>query len=220
MNAIILSGFLGAGKTSFLLQLASHLTRSAQQSKGESEDDSPAQSGLPSQVTTGAASARVAILENEIGKISVDGAQLKARGIEVRELFSGCVCCTLSGELADTVYELQEALEPDWLIVEATGLAYPDKTAEAVRVRASALERLRIVVLVDAARFLALEKISPLVAGQAACADVLLLNKIDLVDDAKRCAVRARLTELNPKAPIVEIVATEPIGDALWQELL
>jgi G3E family GTPase len=192
MNVIILSGFLGAGKTSLLLQLAAYLTQDA----------------------------KVAILENEIGKISVDGTTLKARGIEVRELFSGCVCCTLTGELSDTVRSLQEQIAPDWLIIEATGLAYPDKAAAAVRASATGLGRLRVLVLADAARFLALEKISPLVAGQPESADVILLNKVDLVDEAKKTALRARLHSINATAKVLEVVATEPIPTELWQEVL
>ena len=73
MNIVVIAGFLGSGKTSLLLALA----RCAIESNG----------------------CRVAIIENEIGKIGVDGQMIQSEGFAVRELFSGCVCCTLRAEI-------------------------------------------------------------------------------------------------------------------------
>jgi G3E family GTPase len=195
MKAIILSGFLGAGKTSLLLQLAAQITGSAMRE-------------------------RVAILENEIGKVSVDGATLRSQGIEVRELFAGCVCCTLTSEMAASIKEIEEHLRPDWLIIEATGLAFPDRTAEVVREHGKSLEQLKTVVLIDANHFLMLDSIVPLISGQPKFADVLLLNKVDLADNDTKQKTIARLREINPEAPLFQIVATEPLPDDLWQEVL
>jgi G3E family GTPase len=197
MNIVILSGFLGAGKTSLLLQLAGHLTGNASYSR-----------------------TKVAILENEIGRVSVDGPTLRSQGIEFRELFSGCICCTLTGELASTLREIEEKEAPDWLIIEATGLAYPNKTADVVREYIHLLDSLHIIVLVDAEHFLMLDKIMPLISGQPLYADLLLLNKIDLVDDETRKQTIERLHEINATAPLFEIVATNPIPDELIQEML
>jgi G3E family GTPase len=198
MKVIILSGFLGAGKTSVLLQMAGYLT-------GESIDRKPA---------------KVAILENEIGKVSVDGSTLRAQGIEVRDLFAGCVCCTLTGELASALREVEAEVKPDWLIVEATGLAYPDRTADIIREQTINLEKLKIIVLIDAEHFLILDRIVPLISGQPCFADILLLNKTDLADDATRQEIVDRLREINSEAPIFEIVAIEQLPDTLWQEVL
>jgi G3E family GTPase len=198
MKVIILSGFLGAGKTSVLLQMAGYLT-------GTSTDRS---------------AAKVAILENEIGKVSVDGSTLRAQGIEVRDLFAGCVCCTLTGELASALREIETQVMPDWLIVEATGLAYPDRTADLIREYAINLEALRIIVLVDAEHFLILDTIVPLISGQPRFADIVLLNKVDLVEDTTRRETVDRLREINSEAPLFEIVAIEQLPDTLWQEVL
>ncbi|MDR1184328.1 MAG: hypothetical protein LBK67_05980 [Coriobacteriales bacterium] len=198
MKVIILSGFLGAGKTSVLLQMAHYLTDT-------STDRMP--------VT-------VAILENEIGKVSVDGSTLRAQGIEVRDLFAGCVCCTLTGELASAVREIEAEVMPDWLIVEATGLAFPDRTADLIREYATNLEVLKIIVLVDAEHFLILDRMVPLISGQPCFADILLLNKVDLVEDAIRQKTVDRLREINSEAQLFEIVAIEQLPDTLWQEVL
>ena len=166
---------------------------------------------------------RVAILENEIGEVNIDSSYLTGLTpgrFALRELFSGCVCCTLSGELADAVKGLQDAIAPQWLIIETTGLAEPAKAAEKLRRTTSGLGRLLTIVLVDASRFLVLQKIGALVDQQVSGADVLLLNKADLVDAAALADLRARLHDLNPSAPVYETVATRGIGPELWRAAL
>jgi len=197
MNAIILSGFLGAGKTSLLLQLAAYLTAT----------------------TPGDKEVKVAVIENEIGSVSVDGTTLKGQGVEVREIMSGCVCCSLAGELATSIRVMQWQFDPDWLVVEATGLAYPEKAADSVREGAVRLGACTVVVLIDAERFLQLERISPLIAGQPKHADIILLNKVDLVDDEQRNAVRQRLEKINPTATIIEISASQPLAVEVFEEM-
>jgi len=193
MKAITLSGFLGAGKTSFLLKLCQYLVQRGQ---------------------------RVAIIENEVGAVSVDGAILAGEGVSMRELFNGCICCSLANELDYTIRTLQEEQDPDWMIMEATGLAIPEITS--VRFASGRVRRysLQIVVLVDAARFPQLAKVSPLVTRQVENADVLYLNKVDLVDAQAKADVIAQIRELNTHAPLVEIVATEEIEDSAWEPIL
>ncbi len=65
------------------------------------------------------------ILENEVGEEGIDDKLLRGNGYQVENLFSGCACCTLSGELLSTVSKIEKELQPDWLILETTGLAYP-----------------------------------------------------------------------------------------------
>lgn len=76
MELIIISGFLGSGKTTLLLGMARSLVE---------------------------ASIRVAIIENEVGEIGIDGQYLRQEGLEVQELFGGCICCTLSAGLVPTL---------------------------------------------------------------------------------------------------------------------
>ena len=100
MKILLIGGFLGSGKTSFILKLAHHMIEDL---------------GI----------ANIVILENEIGEISVDDKVLGAAGYEVRGLFAGCVCCTLAGELPSSIRQIERELNPDWLIMEATGVDLP-----------------------------------------------------------------------------------------------
>ena len=102
MKMIITGGFLGAGKTSLVLQMARYLA-------GENPEHK----------------AKVVILENEIGEVSIDDKVLENGGFEVETMFSGCVCCTMAGELVTNVYQIVNRLDPEWIIMEATGVAYP-----------------------------------------------------------------------------------------------
>ena len=100
MKILLVGGFLGSGKTSFILKLAHHMIEDL---------------GI----------ANIVILENEIGEISVDDKVLKGSGYQVKGLFAGCVCCTLAGELPSTVRQIERDIHPDWIIMEATGVAFP-----------------------------------------------------------------------------------------------
>ena len=100
MKTIILGGFLGSGKTTVLLQLAKYIT---------AKPDFP----------------QVVILENEIGAVGVDNEILEGAALAVESVFSGCICCTGAVDLIDAVQTIESQYEPDWLIVEATGMAQP-----------------------------------------------------------------------------------------------
>ena len=107
MKMIIMGGFLGAGKTSLVLQMARYLA-------GRNPDKQT----------------KVVILENEIGEVSIDDKILKSGGFEVQTMFSGCVCCTMAGELMGNICQIMERFDPDWIIMEATGVAYPRRIKE------------------------------------------------------------------------------------------
>ena len=105
MNFLVVGGFLGSGKTSFILRLAHHMI-----------DDL----GIN----------KIVILENEIGEIGIDDQVLRGSGYEVKGMFSGCVCCTMAGELPTNVKTIEKDLNPDWIIMEATGMAFPQNVKE------------------------------------------------------------------------------------------
>jgi G3E family GTPase len=198
MRIIILSGFLGAGKTSLLLQLARHLA------------DTPSDDG---------SFGRVVIIENEIGSVSVDGAAIGRLGIDTYELFAGCVCCTLNGELAATVRKLADEQATDWLIIEATGLAFPEKTREGIYASGATFASVRIISLVDAARFLDLEKVSPLTGGQLRDADIIVLNKIDLVNSEQEAEALRRIHSYNNRAEVIRMIATIKLSTPVLEKL-
>ena len=156
MNFLIIGGFLGSGKTSLLLQLAKYMS-----------DDL----GIEKTV----------ILENEIGKVGIDDRVLSGSGYEVKGLLAGCVCCTMAGELSLTVRNIEKEIDPDWIIMEATGMAFPQNIKENLR-DGLGIDG-RICCLVDAKRWNRLLKpMEHLLPFQLKESDIVLVNKTDLVD--------------------------------------
>ena len=197
MKVLILSGFLGSGKTSALLPLAHYLVE-------RSDSD---------------AANKVMILENEVGEIGIDDAFLRGGGFQVDTLFSGCACCTVAGELVSSVIKIRKEFDPDWLILETTGVAYPKNIQETLHTACN-LDA-RIAVLVDAARWKRLLRpMEALLSGQIIGSDAVLVNKIDLVDAAALDDVDADIRGFEPNANIVHISALEPIAHEVWDGVL
>ena len=184
MKVIILGGFLGSGKTSVLLQLAGHL--------------------VGDQPTT---ATRVVILENEIGEVSVDDSLLKRNGYQVTNLFSGCVCCTMSGELILNLRKIRDDFSPELVIMEATGVAFPDNIRQTINQSLPELE-VTVTCITDAKRWLRLLRpMEMLLEGQLAAADVILINKIDLVDSQTLAEVETSIRTFNNRAEFFKISA-------------
>ena len=92
-QVLILSGFLGSGKTTVLMRLITYL----RETRGEAY--------------------RIAIIENEIGSASVDSSIIREAGYSVTEMLAGCICCTLIGQLVPSIQRLCEELSPDLIIL-------------------------------------------------------------------------------------------------------
>ena len=197
MKVLIFSGFLGSGKTSALLPLARYIVEHSESDKAN----------------------KVMILENEVGEIGIDDAFLRGGGFQVDTLFSGCACCTVAGELVSAVIRIGKEYDPDWLILETTGVAYPKNIQETL-LRVCELDS-RIAVLVDAARWKRLLRpMENLLSGQIIGSDVVLVNKIDLVDASALDAVDADIRGFEPKANIVHISALAPVAPEIWDSVL
>ena len=185
--AIVLSGFLGSGKTTLL----NHLLREA-------------------------GGRRVAVVVNEFGEVGIDGARV-AGSEQFVELDNGCLCCALNEDLKRILGELRDRGGFEHLVLETTGLADPlpvawtfsrPGLADFYRVDA-------IVTVVDAAHLdRALEE-APEAALQIERADLLVLNKLDLVEDGGASA-RNRVETMNPRAPVL----TATRGRVDWDILL
>ena len=173
MRVTLLYGFLGAGKTTLLSRLL---------------DACPVDEKL-------------AVIVNEFGAVGVDAAILEGRAIDTVELASGCICCSLKGELVDAIAELVADVSPDRLIIEASGVALPGDIRAAL---ASANVSLGpAVTVVDAARFRQMRTALGLFyTDQIAAAGIVLVNKIDLVDSAECAAVYDDVVALAPDAAI------------------
>jgi G3E family GTPase len=175
MPAIALTGFLGTGKTTLTLALATTLSEQG---------------------------ARVAIIENERGGIGVDGAYLAAHGLTVREIRAGCVCCELTQPLRTTIRLLRESFNPDWLLLEASGVANADALRRNLEHPPVDGIAWTFLALIDATRFRKLWAeqygLGMLIRPQVAQADLLVLSKVDTVS-----AVQAKqtLNELQRQRP-------------------
>ncbi len=175
---LVVGGFLGSGKTT----LVRHLLADAQ-----------------------ATGVRMAVISNEFGELGIDAALLGAGEARMVELAGGCVCCTLSNELLETLQELRGRVDPDRIVIETSGLALPfDTQLHLFRppVRDWVGDE-ACVIVVDAERA---GETDPLFAEQMQSADLVLLNKLDLVDDATRLAAEARIRELVGDATIIGCV--------------
>ena len=153
---LVVSGFLGAGKTT----LVRHLLHDAQR--------------------TGV---RVAVISNEFGALGIDKALLGEGEAAYVELEGGCVCCQLSDTLLDTLQMLWERVRPDRIIVETSGVALPfDTQLNLWREPVSAwVEDDMAVVVVNAEQLLEARDLEGTFEDQVSSADLLLLNKIDLI---------------------------------------
>ncbi|KAF5088664.1 putative GTP-binding protein YjiA [anaerobic digester metagenome] len=196
LKILILGNFLGSGKTSVLLQLAQYLV----------------------QQSSGSLQTRLAIIENEIGQIGIDDKVLRGNGYAVRKIFSGCDCCSLNSDLISGIQEIKSTVDPDWLIIEATGVAFPVKIAEALFTNLGLAAR--VVTIVDASRWQRIRMpLANLIEGQLNDAELILINKTDLVADPELMAVETDLRILNSDAVIYQISGIKPMDESLLKEI-
>ena len=174
----ILTGFLGSGKTTLLNRILS-------EEHGK----------------------RIAVIENEYGEVGIDQALVINADEEIFEMANGCICCTVRGDLIRVLGNLMKRRDKfDYVLVETTGLADPGPVAQTFfmddEIRAEfALDG--IVTLVDAAHIEQQLGRSDESTEQVAFADVLVLNKTDLVDDEALDGLESRLREMNRMARVV-----------------
>ena len=185
MRLVILGGFLGTGKTSVLMPVARQIVEAA----------------------GGGGKTRVAIIENEIGQVGIDTAFTEGAGFTTTELFNGCVCCTLASSLMDSLCQLERDVDPEWVILETTGLARPHDIAESIRRYYDENMNTAVCITVDVNRWNRLQKVvGELLTEQIENADYVFLNKIDLADAETIAAVRKDIEELT-KGKVYEISA-------------
>ena len=173
----VLTGYLGAGKTTLLNRILT-------------EDHGR----------------KFAVIVNEFGEIGIDNELVVDADEEVFEMNNGCICCTVRGDLIRIIEGLMRRKGKfDAILVETTGLADPAPVAQTFFVDADVQNQTRLdaIVTVADAKFLAARlKDAPEAKNQIVFADVVLLNKIDLVSEDEREEVEARIRGLNPYAKI------------------
>ncbi|MBC7997383.1 MAG: GTP-binding protein [Leptolyngbya sp.] len=173
----VLTGFLGSGKTTLLNRILT-------ENHGK----------------------RIAVIENEFGEIGIDNALVVSAEEEIFEMNNGCICCTVRGDLIRILGNLMKRRDKfDYILVETTGLADPAPVAQTFFVDdeiQDALELDGIVTLVDTKHVLMHLDSSSECKEQVAFADVILLNKTDLVSEAEIDQLEIRIRSMNAMAKI------------------
>jgi G3E family GTPase len=140
---------------------------------------------------------------NEFGEIAIDKKVIEGKNVRIAELGGGCVCCSLLGEFEAAVNEIIEKIAPERIVVETTGLAEPEALVFNIQ---EALPRCRpdgVVSVVDADMLIRFPELGHTTRLQIEGADILLLNKIDLVEPEQIEPLETKLRQINPTAAIV-----------------
>ena len=187
----IISGFLGAGKTTFIKKLLQEAISGEQ----------------------------VVIIENEFGEIGIDGGFLKDSGIEIREMNSGCICCSLVGDFGKSLSEVLTKYKPDRIIIEPSGVGKLSDVMKAV-IDVSADMDVALnsaVTIVDAAKCkMYMKNFGEFFNNQIENAGTVVLSRTDITDTAKIQKDVEMIREKNPKAAIV----TTPLAELGGSQLL
>jgi G3E family GTPase len=181
----VLTGFLGAGKTTLLNRLLKD----------------------PSLTDT-------AVIINEFGEVGIDHLLVEQSGDGIIELSDGCLCCTIRGELVDTLADLMDRMQTGKIqplkrvVIETTGLADPAPVLQAVMgnpVLAQSFSLDGVITVVDAVNGLSTLASHPEAVKQVAVADRVLVSKTAMADAAALEAVKREIAALNPRAPVSDV---------------
>ena len=174
----IISGFLGAGKTTLIKKLLKDAF------KGE----------------------QVVLIENEFGEIGIDGGFLKEAGIEIREMNSGCICCSLVGDFGASLKEVISKYHPDRILIEPSGVG---KLSDVIKAVQGVAEETGLVLnsyttVVDAKKCkMYMRNFGEFFNNQVEYAGAIIMSRTDIVDEAKAQTAMELLREINPKAAII-----------------
>ncbi len=178
MRILILSGFLGSGKTTSVIRIGNYL-----KAKGYT----------------------VAVLVNDIGDVGVDGQFINENGLTSKEMPRGCICCTLRYALEGNISLVQALYDPDFLLIEPTGVAFPLRIKEQIKKMDFGPEVSMgpIITLIDGSKFGELmEHYGEAITKQIQNADMVLLNKKDLLYREQLAQIKATIMSINTQTQI------------------
>jgi G3E family GTPase len=159
---------------------------------------------------------KIAILMNEFGEIAIDSQIIEGKNIRMAELGGGCVCCSLLGEFEAAVTEVIDTVHPDLIIVETTGVAEPDALMFDIQENLPRVRLDGVVTVADADAMVRYPRLGQTGRAQIEAADIILLNKVDLVSTEELAEVKSRLAQLNEHAPILPTQRCQVDPDVLF----
>ena len=188
----IVSGFLGAGKTTLIKKL----------------------------IKDALAGTRVVLIENEFGEIGIDGGFLKEAGIEIREMNSGCICCSLVGDFNASLKQVMETYQPERILIEPSGVGKLDDVMRAIEKTAEEIPDMKVgsaVTVVDAAKArVYFKNFGEFFVNQIENAGTVLLTRTDKVSQEKIDEAVALIREHNQNATII----TTPLAELDGKKVL
>lgn len=172
----LISGFLGAGKTTLIKKLF--------------------QSSIKNE--------KVVLIENEFGEIGIDGSFLKESGVKIKEINSGCICCSLVGDFATSMKEVIETYHPERVIIEPSGVG---KLSDIIKAIGTVEEELEVNILccvVDAKKVkIQLNNFGEFLHNQIEYAHSIVISKADMVNEEKLQESLQIVKTINPKANVI-----------------
>ena len=188
----IISGFLGAGKTTLIRKL----------------------------IKDALAGTKVVLIENEFGEIGIDGGFLKESGIQIREMNSGCICCSLVGDFNASLKQVMETYAPERILIEPSGVGKLDDVMRAIEKTAAEVPGMKLnsaVTVVDCTKAkLYLKNFGEFFTNQIENAGTIVLTRTDKASQDKIDEAVALIREHNKKATII----TTPITELDGKEIL
>ncbi|MEW6423230.1 MAG: GTP-binding protein [Bacillota bacterium] len=174
----LVNGFLGSGKTTFIQNLVKQL--------------------VPLE--------RIVILVNEFGDVGIDGVLLAQDDLDVVELASGCICCSLAPDLGRQLFDIAAKVKPDRVIIEPTGVATIQgllSVAGSLRLE-KYVEAIKVILLIDGAEFKDFHAgCQTFVESQISLADLVIINKCDLIPPAAVQEIRKTIATINQRATVL-----------------
>ena len=184
----VISGFLGAWKTTLIKKLF--------------------ESGFHGE--------KIVLIENEFGEIGIDGGFLKESGIEIKEINSGCICCSLVGDFSSSIKEIIEKFNPERIIVEPSGVGKLSDIINAIKEIEAEVKLNILATVVDGPKTkVYLKNFGEFFINQVDAADTVIINKIDKLNNEKLLEVVGLIKEKNPHANIITTPINSLTGDKL-----
>ena len=191
MKVLLISGFLGAGKTTFIKELIKHTDK------------------------------QVAILENEVSPLNIDADNLQNKELNIWELTEGCICCSTGGDFATSVLTIANSVDPEYLIVEPSGVAMLSKIIQNIKqIEYEHISLLAPIVILDAANYHYYMSDYPAIAqDQLKNAHFVIISKINSGNLSELSNIESFIKDVNEKAITVKY-DYKNADNAFWHKIL